>query len=388
MSEVIAVDPVALTRDLIRCRSITPQDDGALAVMESALSRLGFTCHRLPFSEPGAAEVHNLLAVIGEAGPHFCFAGHSDVVPPGNLEGWTVDPFGGMIIDGAIYGRGANDMKGALAAMVAAVARHLQGRGGKPLGRISLLITGDEEGPAINGTRKVLEWMAARDLVPDACVVGEPTNPKRMGEMVKIGRRGSLSGRLTVHGIQGHVAYPQFADNPLHPLVRLLADLVAERLDDGTPHFQPSNLQITSIDTDNEAPNVIPAQASAAFNIRFNDLHTSASLEARLRDRLERAGMRYELQISVSGEAFVTAPGAFTDLVSNAVRSVTGITPDLSTSGGTSDARFIKDFCKVAEFGLVGETMHKVDERASAADIERLTETYRHILDAWFEAPC
>ena len=388
MSEVIAVDPVALTRDLIRCRSITPQDDGALAVMESALSRLGFTCHRLPFSEPGAAEVHNLLAVIGEAGPHFCFAGHSDVVPPGNLEGWTVDPFGGMIIDGAIYGRGANDMKGALAAMVAAVARHLQGRGGKPLGRISLLITGDEEGPAINGTRKVLEWMAARDLVPDACVVGEPTNPKRMGEMVKIGRRGSLSGRLTVHGIQGHVAYPQFADNPLHSLVRLLADLVAERLDDGTPHFQPSNLQITSIDTDNEAPNVIPAQASAAFNIRFNDLHTAASLEARLRDRLERAGMRYELQISVSGEAFVTAPGAFTDLVSNAVRSVTGITPELSTSGGTSDARFIKDFCKVAEFGLVGETMHKVDERASAADIERLTETYRHILDAWFEAPC
>jgi succinyl-diaminopimelate desuccinylase len=388
MSEVIAVDPVALTRDLIRCRSITPQDDGALAVMENALSRLGFTCHRLPFSEPGAAEVHNLLAVIGEAGPHFCFAGHSDVVPPGNLEGWTVDPFGGMIIDGAIYGRGANDMKGALAAMVAAVARHLQGRGGKPLGRISLLITGDEEGPAINGTRKVLEWMAARDLVPDACVVGEPTNPKRMGEMVKIGRRGSLSGRLTVHGIQGHVAYPQFADNPLHPLVRLLADLVAERLDDGTPHFQPSNLQITSIDTDNEAPNVIPAQASAVFNIRFNDLHTSASLEARLRDRLERAGMRYELHISVSGEAFVTAPGAFTDLVSNAVRSVTGIAPELSTSGGTSDARFIKDFCKVAEFGLVGETMHKVDERASAADIERLTETYRHILDAWFEAPC
>ncbi len=388
MSEVIAVDPVALTRDLIRCRSITPQDDGALAVMENALSRLGFTCHRLPFSEPGAAEVHNLLAVIGEAGPHFCFAGHSDVVPPGNLEGWTVDPFGGMIIDGAIYGRGANDMKGALAAMVAAVARHLQGRGGKPLGRISLLITGDEEGPAINGTRKVLEWMAARDLVPDACVVGEPTNPKRMGEMVKIGRRGSLSGRLTMHGIQGHVAYPQFADNPLHPLVRLLADLVAERLDDGTPHFQPSNLQITSIDTDNEAPNVIPAQASAAFNIRFNDLHTAASLEARLRDRLERAGMRYELQISVSGEAFVTAPGAFTDLVSNAVRSVTGVTPELSTSGGTSDARFIKDFCKVAEFGLVGETMHKVDERASAADIERLTETYRRILDAWFEAPC
>jgi len=388
MSEVIAVDPVALTRDLIRCRSITPQDDGALAVMENALSRLGFTCHRLPFSEPGAAEVHNLLAVIGEAGPHFCFAGHSDVVPPGNLEGWTVDPFGGMIIDGAIYGRGANDMKGALAAMVAAVARHLQGRGGKPLGRISLLITGDEEGPAINGTRKVLEWMAARDLVPDACVVGEPTNPKRMGEMVKIGRRGSLSGRLTMHGIQGHVAYPQFADNPLHSLVRLLADLVAERLDDGTPHFQPSNLQITSIDTDNEAPNVIPAQASAVFNIRFNDLHTATSLEARLRDRLERAGMRYELQISVSGEAFVTAPGAFTDLVSNAVRSVTGITPELSTSGGTSDARFIKDFCKVAEFGLVGETMHKVDERASAADIERLTETYRHILDAWFEAPC
>jgi succinyl-diaminopimelate desuccinylase len=388
MSKAFAVDPVALTRDLIRCRSITPEDNGALAVMENALSRLGFACHRLPFAETGTAEVNNLLAVIGEAGPHFCFAGHSDVVPPGNLAGWTVDPFGGTVIDDAIYGRGANDMKGALAAMVAAAARHLHQRGGKPAGRISLLITGDEEGPAINGTRKVLEWMATRDMVPDACVVGEPTNPRRLGEMVKIGRRGSLSGRLRVHGIQGHVAYPQFADNPLHPMVRFLSDLVGERLDEGTPHFQPSNSQLTSIDTDNEAPNVIPAQASAAFNIRFNDLHTAASLEARLRDRLDRAGMRYELQISVSGEAFVTAPGPFTAMVSGAVHSVTGMTPELSTSGGTSDARFIKNFSKVAEFGLVGETMHKVDERASIADIGALTEVYRRILDAWFEAPC
>jgi succinyl-diaminopimelate desuccinylase len=388
MTGAFVVDPVALTRDLIRCPSVTPEDNGALAVLENALAILGFTCHRLPFEEAGTTKVENLLAIIGEAGPHFCFAGHSDVVPPGNLAGWTVDPFGGNLIDGAVYGRGANDMKGALAAMVAAAARHLRSRGGKPAGRISLLITGDEEGPAINGTRKVLEWMAAKDMVPDACIVGEPTNPRRLGEMVKIGRRGSLSGRLTIHGIQGHVAYPQFAENPLHPLVQFLSDLVTERLDDGTPHFQPSNLQVTSIDTGNEAPNVIPAQAAAAFNIRFNDLHSAASLEARLRDRLDRAGMRYELQISVSGEAFVTAPGPFTAMVSNAVHAVTGVTPELSTSGGTSDARFIKNFSKVAEFGLVGETMHKVDERASIVDIEALAEVYRRILDAWFEAPC
>ncbi len=384
----MAIDPVALACDLIRCRSLTPQDDGALAVLEAALKPLGFVCHRLAFAEPGTAEVQNLLAVIGKEGPHFCFAGHTDVVPPGDLAGWTVDPFGGAVIDGSVYGRGANDMKGAVAAMAAAVARHLKARGGKPAGRISLLITGDEEGPAVNGTRKVLEWMAARGLTPDATVVGEPTNPRRLGEMVKIGRRGSLTGRLTVHGVQGHVAYPQFAENPLHPLVRMLADLIAEPLDEGTSQFQPSNLQITSIDTGNEAPNVIPAQARAAFNIRFNDRHTAASLEAWLGGRLTRAGARYTLDLTVSGESFLTKPGPFTSLVAEAVRSITGLTPELSTSGGTSDARFIKNFSKVAEFGLVGETMHKVDERAGIADIEALSEVYRRILDAWFEAPC
>jgi succinyl-diaminopimelate desuccinylase len=264
----------------------------------------------------------------------------------------------------------------------------LKGCGGKPKGRISLLITGDEEGPAINGTRKVLEWMGARGLKPDAALVGEPTNPRRMGEMVKIGRRGSLTGRLTIRGVQGHVAYPQFADNPLHPLARALADLIAEPLDQGTPHFQPSNLQVTSIDTGNEAPNVIPAEARAAFNIRFNDLHTAASLEAWLRSRLDRTGARYKLDLTVSGEGFVTEPGPFTELVAAAVRAVTGVTPELSTSGGTSDARFIKNYAKVAEFGLVGETMHKVDERASLADIEALTKVYHRILDAWFDAPC
>jgi succinyl-diaminopimelate desuccinylase len=388
MSDPFAIDPVALARDLIRCRSVTPEDGGALGVLEAALKPLGFTCHRLPFAEPGTAEVQNLLAVIGEGGPHFCFAGHTDVVPPGDLAGWTVDPFGGEVIDGWLYGRGANDMKGAVAAMAAAVARHLKARGGKAKGRISLLITGDEEGPAINGTRKVLEWMAPRGLTPDAALVGEPTNPRRMGEMVKIGRRGSLTGRLTVQGMQGHVAYPQFADNPLHPLVRALADLIAESLDEGTAHFQPSNLQVTSIDTGNPAANVIPAEARAAFNIRFNDLHTAASLEAWLRDRLDRTGARYRLDLTVSGEGFVTETGPFTELVAGAVRAVTGVAPQLSTSGGTSDARFIKDYAKVAEFGLVGETMHKVDERASLADIEALTEVYRRILDAWSEAPC
>lgn len=388
MSDPFAIDAVALTCDLIRCRSVTPADDGALAMLEAALEPLGFTCHRLAFAEPETAEVQNLLAVVGKEGPHFCFAGHTDVVPPGDLAGWTVDPFGGAVVNGSVFGRGANDMKGAVAAMVAAVARHLKARGGKPAGRISLLITGDEEGPAVNGTRKVLDWMAARGLKPDAAVVGEPTNPRRLGEMVKIGRRGSLSGRLTVHGAQGHVAYPQFAENPLHPLVRMLAGLIAEPLDEGTAQFQPSNLQITSIDTGNEAPNLIPAQARAAFNIRFNDRHTAASLEAWLRGRLTRAGARYTLDLTVSGESFITKSGPFTDLVASAVRSVTGLTPELSTSGGTSDARFIKDYSKVAEFGLVGETMHKVDERASIADIEALTEVYRRILDTWFETPC
>jgi len=382
------IDPVALARDLIRCRSVTPEDGGVLAVLERALAPLGFTCHRLPFAVPGSAEVQNLLAVIGEGGPHFCFAGHTDVVPPGDLAGWTVDPFGAEVIEGWLYGRGANDMKGAVAAMAAATARHLASRGGKPKGRISLLITGDEEGPAVNGTRKVLEWMAARDLTPDAAVVGEPTNPRRMGEMVKIGRRGSLTGRVTFHGMQGHVAYPQFADNPLHPLVRFLAELLREPLDQGTPQFQPSNIQVTAIDTGNEAPNIIPAEARAAFNIRFNDLHTAAGLERRLRAELDRTGARYGLEIRVSGEGFVTKPGPFTALVAGAVRAVTGVEPELSTSGGTSDARFIKDYAKVAEFGLVGETMHKVDERASLPDIEALTQVYQRILDAWFEAPC
>ena len=388
MTERVAVDPVALTRALIRCRSVTPEDGGALALLERALTPLGFECHRLPFAEPGTAEVQNLLAVIGSGGPHFCLAGHSDVVPVGDQAGWTVDPFGGELIDGIVFGRGANDMKGALAAMAAAVARHLQARGGRPTGRISLLITGDEEGPAVNGTRKVLEWMAARGLKPDAALVGEPTNPRRLGEMVKIGRRGSLSGRLTVHGMQGHVAYPHFAENPLHPLVRMLTGLIAEPLDSGTPHFQPSNLEVTSIDTGNEAPNVIPAETRAAFNIRFNDLHSAASLERWLRERLDRAGARYSLDLSVSGEGFVTQPGPFTDLVARAVESVTGLTPELSTTGGTSDARFIKDYAKVCEFGLVGETMHKVDERAAATDIERLAQVYRRVLDDWFAHPC
>ncbi|MCI0431580.1 MAG: succinyl-diaminopimelate desuccinylase [Rhodospirillales bacterium] len=388
MSDAFAIDAVALARDLIRCRSVTPENDGALAVLERTLKPLGFACHRLAFAEPGCAEVQNLLAVIGEGGPHFCFAGHTDVVPPGDLAGWTVDPFDGVVIDGWIYGRGANDMKGAIAAMAAAVARHLKSRAGRPRGRISLLITGDEEGPAVNGTRKVLEWMGARGLRPDATLVGEPTNPRRLGEMVKIGRRGSLNGRIVMHGVQGHAAYPQFADNPLHPLVRIFAELIAERLDEGTAHFQPSSFQITSIDTGNEAPNVIPAQASAAFNIRFNDRHTAAGLEAWLRRRLAEAGTRFTLDLTVSGECFLTHPGPFTSLVAEAVRSVTGLTPELSTSGGTSDARFIKSYSKVAEFGLVGETMHKVDERASIADIEALTEIYRRILDAWFEAPC
>ncbi len=390
MSDAFAIDPVALARDLIRCQSVTPEDGGALGVLEAALKPLGFACHRLPFSEPGTAEVQNLCAVIGEGGPHFCLAGHTDVVPPGDLKGWTVDPFGGEVIGGFLYGRGANDMKGAVAAMAAAVARHLKARGGKPKGRISLLITGDEEGPAVNGTRKVLEWMAARGLKPDAALVGEPTNPRRMGEMVKIGRRGSLTARLTIHGMQGHVAYPQFADNPLHPLVRALAGLIAEPLDEGTPHFQPSNLQVTSIDTGNPTVNVIPAKATAKFNIRFNDRQSKDSLRQRLTaladSALENSGLSFLLEVEMTAEAFVTQPGAWVAMLGDAVGEVTGRTPELSTSGGTSDARFIKDICPVVEFGLVNRTIHQVDEHVPVAHLGELAEIYHGFLRRYFTA--
>jgi succinyl-diaminopimelate desuccinylase len=378
------LDPVELTQALIRRPSVTPKDEGALGVLEDVLKPLGFTCHRLPFSEAGTPDIDNLYARWGTGGPHFCFAGHMDVVPVGDLKGWTVDPFGGEIVDGQVYGRGATDMKGAVAAFTAAAAQFLAKRGQGFKGSISLLITGDEEGPAINGTVKMLKWVAARGEKIDACVVGEPSNESTMGDMIKIGRRGSVNYGLTVFGTQGHVAYPHLADNPNHRLVRMLAALTEPELDKGNEWFQPSSLQVTTIDVGNPAHNVIPATARAGFNIRFNDEHRSETLTKWVRERLDSVGGRYELEIYVSGESFLTKPGEFSDLVSTAAASVTGRNARLSTTGGTSDARFICNYAPVVEFGLISRTMHKVDERAAVADIRNLTTIYGGILDRFF----
>ncbi len=378
------IEPVALAQALIRCNSVTPADGGALGVLGKALSGIGFACHPLRFSDAATPDIDNLFARLGSGKPHFCFAGHTDVVPVGNRNSWTVDPFGAEIKGGRLYGRGASDMKSAVAAFAAAAARFLERRGEGFDGSISLLITGDEEGPSINGTRKVLSWMAERDQIPDACLVGEPTNPTRLGEMIKIGRRGSLNGRLTVHGIQGHTAYPHLADNPIPRLMKMLTAAAETPLDRGNDHFQPSTLEISTIDVGNPATNVIPAMASAAFNIRFNDLHTPESVEGWLRRHFDAVGGRYDLEIKVTGVSFLTPPGRLSDLISEAVKAVTGKTPELSTTGGTSDARFIKDYCPVAEFGLIGATMHMVDESIRLDDVEALTEVYLRVLDGFF----
>ncbi|MBI4184620.1 MAG: succinyl-diaminopimelate desuccinylase [Proteobacteria bacterium] len=377
-------DPLALAQALVRCPSVTPRDAGALAVIERALGPLGFECHRLRFGEGGREPVENLYARLGRLAPNFCFAGHTDVVPPGPREAWSADPFAAEVRDGVLYGRGACDMKGAIACFVAAVARFLAARRGPAAGSISVLITGDEEGEALDGTARVLAWLKERGERLDACLVGEPTNPKRLGEMVKIGRRGSMSGWLTVQGRQGHTAYPARADNPVHRLIAMLAPFAAAPLDDGTADFEPSTLQVTTIDVGNPTVNVIPGEARAAFNIRFNDLHTAASIEERLRAAFDASGARYELRVMVSGEAFLTPPGPLSEVLVRAIERVTGSAPVLGTTGGTSDARFIRGVCPVAEFGLVGQSMHAADERVPLADLERLTEIYRAVLDEFF----
>jgi succinyl-diaminopimelate desuccinylase len=377
----VLTDPLALSQALIRCPSVTPADHGALGVVEHALTALGFRCHRLTFEAPGTAPVANLYARLGSARPNLAFAGHTDVVPPGDPSAWRAPPFAGELIDGFVHGRGAVDMKGAIACFIAAVARLLAEQ--RPGGSISCLITGDEEGPAVNGTRKLLAWLKERGVQLDACVVGEPTNPRRLGEMIKIGRRGSLSGWLTVPGTQGHSAYPELADNPIPRLLAMLRALSAEPLDGGSAYFQPSELVITSIDVGNRASNVIPGEARATFNVRFNDRHSAGSLEARLRRQLDAVGGRYELRIETSGEAFVTEPGPFSELLESLIERELGVTPELSTSGGTSDARFIKDACPVVEFGLVGATIHQVDERVAVADLEGLTRVYRALLASY-----
>lgn len=380
-----AIDPVELTQALIRRPSVTPENAGALEVLEDVLKPLGFACHRLPFSDEGTPDVDNLYARLGDGGPNLCFAGHTDVVPVGDEAAWTHPPFAAEIHDGVLYGRGAVDMKTAIACFVSATAKYLDGQDNAFQGSISYLITGDEEGPAINGTNKVLDWMVQQGETIDACIVGEPTNTDTLGETIKIGRRGSLNGFITQYGTQGHVAYPHHADNPVPKLVKLLRALDQDPLDDGTAHFQPSNLEITTVDVGNPATNVIPHSASAVFNVRFNDMHSSQSLIAHLRSLLNDNGDNFDVEFQVSGESFLTPPGLLSDVMSASVTKITGLAPELSTSGGTSDARFIKDHCPVAEFGLMNATAHKVDERVGVEDIRKLADIYFEMITAYFE---
>ncbi len=383
LSDPIHLEPVALAQALIRRPSVTPVDAGAMAVLEQALSALGFRCRRMRFGG-----IENLYARYGAAAPNLCFAGHTDVVPVGDADAWTSGPFGGEVRAGMLYGRGAVDMKSAVAAFAAAAARAIAA--GEVKGSLSFLITGDEEGVATEGTVKVVEALIAEGEGVDHCIVGEPTSAARLGDMIKVGRRGSLNAWIAVEGVQGHVAYPQRAANPIPVLVGLLARLDAHRLDDGYPEFQPSNLEVVDLAVGNPATNVIPGRAEARLNIRFNPHHSGASLTAWLEQECARAGAdfpdgRVALRVAVSGEAFYTEPGAFVGVVADAVKAATGETPELSTSGGTSDARFIRALCPVVEFGLVGTTMHKVDEHAPVAEIETLARAYGEIIRRYFQ---
>ena len=381
-------DALSLTRDLVRCPSVTPADAGALGVLQTTLSAAGFAVQRVTFSEPGTPDIDNLYARIGTGAPHLTFAGHTDVVPPGDEKAWSLQPFAGEVKNGFLYGRGAVDMKGGIACAVAAALDYLKANGGKPRGSISFLITGDEESVAVNGTIKLLKWAAERGEKFDHCILGEPSNVQELGDCIKIGRRGSQNAVLIVDGTQGHVAYPQRADNPIRGIVKLIAAVNAEPLDAGTEHFQPSNLEFTSVDVGNETVNLIPGQVRARFNIRYNDCHTNASLRALVEQRVAKAAgdkIRWRIDWAPSNvDVFRTAPGPFTDLVVAAIEQVTGRRPDLNTLGGTSDARFIAQYCPVIEFGLVGQTMHAIDERVALTDLERLTKIYRLALERYF----
>ncbi|MBS0270136.1 MAG: succinyl-diaminopimelate desuccinylase [Proteobacteria bacterium] len=385
---LIPTDPVALSQALIRCESVTPDEAGALTLLQNLLEPAGFTCHRLIFSEPGTPDVDNLYARLGTGRPHLSFAGHTDVVPVGNEAAWTVPPFAGEVRDGILYGRGAVDMKGCIAAFVAASIKYIHHYNGLPRGSLSFIITGDEEGPSINGTMKILEWLKARDEVIDGCLVGEPSNPKALGDEIRIGRRGSLNVDLMVHGKQGHSAYPQIADNPVPKLARIIDRLSTTKLDDGTENFQPSNLQVTVISVPNTATNVIPGRAVAKLNIRYNDGWTRPAIEEWVRKTTASAAAevdaKYDLSFSGTGDVFLTKPGPLVTTLKDAVKSVTGRTPALTTGGGTSDARFIKDICPVVEFGLVNQTIHQVDEHTSVADLETLTEIYGRFITNFF----
>ena len=378
-------DPIAIAQKLIRCRSVTPEEGGALAVLAEVLKGAGFEVHRVTFAEPNSPPVENLYARIGTAEPSLVFAGHTDVVPAGDETRWSHGPFAGDIAGGALYGRGAVDMKGGIACFIAAALNFLAAQNGKQKGSISLLITGDEEGVAINGTVKLLKWAAERGEKFDVCIVGEPTSTAAVGDTIKIGRRGSLSGMLTVSGKSGHVAYPQNADNPIRTLVSMLNKL-HEPLDDGSWHFDKSNFEVVSVDVGNPASNVIPAEAKARFNIRFNDKHTPQSLKALVEHRCRDAApaARFHLEWEPASDSFITKPGPFVDLLSAAIAEVTGNKPTLSTGGGTSDARFIKNYCPVVDVGLVGQTMHQIDEHVAVEDLTRLSAIYRRVLERYF----
>ena len=392
----MSTDPIANLQTLIRCPSVTPAEGGALAALEAMLAPLGFTVERVVSTDENTPDIENLYARLGDSGPHLMFAGHTDVVPVGDEAAWTHAPFGAEIDNGILYGRGAVDMKGGIACFVAAIARHVQ-KLGAPKGSVSFLITGDEEGPAINGTVKLLQWADEKGERWDACLVGEPTNPDQLGDMIKIGRRGSVSGTVTVHGVQGHVAYPHLADNPVRAALKMAEALMSPPFDTGTADFQPSNLEVTSIDTGNKATNVIPARVTFSFNIRYNDGWTSETVQAEIIRRLnaaaadnnlraDRLPARYDIVWAERpSQVFLTRDERLIASLSAAIEERTGRTPKLSTTGGTSDARFIKDYCPVVEFGLVGQTMHMVNENVHVADLEALTGIYETFIARWFD---
>ena len=383
----MSIDPIEIARALIRCRSVTPDEGGALTYIESVLRPAGYAVHRMTFSEAGTPDVENLYARIGTSEPNLCFAGHTDVVPPGDVKAWTHDPFSAGVKDGMMYGRGAVDMKGAIACFMAAALR--VEAAGDLRGSISFLITGDEEGPSVNGTAKVLDWLVQQGETLDACVVGEPSNPQALGDEIKIGRRGSLNAELVVLGKQGHAAYPQLAENPVPKLARIIDRLSSQLLDQGTPEFEPSSLQVTVLSVANTATNVIPAEASAKFNIRYNDLWRRPQLEEWVRLQCEAAASgvnaRWSVTFSGTGDVFNTKPGALVETMIEAVHKVTGRKPALTTGGGTSDARFIQAHCPVIEFGLLNATIHQVDERVALADLEGLTTIYQAFIAGFFQ---
>lgn len=381
------INELSLTKELIKIPSITPLDGGAIALVAKHLRSLGFRCTILNFKDKNTAPIKNLYARLGTSSPNFCFAGHTDVVPTGNIKSWNVGPFSGTVKDGKIYGRGTSDMKGAIACFIAAVSEFLQNKK-KFAGSISFIITGDEEGVAINGTKKVVDYLKKKKEKIDFCLVGEPSNRKKIGQMMKIGRRGSLTTYVTLSGIQGHVAYPHEACNPSTPIIKILDKLKSWKLDSGTNNFQPSNLEITKVSTDSNADNVIPATASATFNIRFNNKHTYTTLKKRISSITEQISKKYKckakIKYSETGTAFITKPGKTVQMMSKVIKDITNQKPVLSTSGGTSDARFIKDIAPCVEFGLVGNTMHKVNECVAITDLKKLKRIYYKVLELYF----